>query len=197
MPSLNALIGQPQGGGSPPAQTGSSGSAETSPLQGAIQQGGPQGQGGPPPAPDHKTTVAAIRHINAFDQRWRALLADPGIGTKSIRPKVYEVMADLMGDGYCTLPQSLTLLKSFPTDPLEQKQWLEKHVAQDEKAIEVLLDHHAAAFPRNGDEPVPPDPGDLGDDHLQSMDALAQGFSRRQPPKPITLERANGIPMRK
>ncbi len=153
MPSVNQLV-SPQQSDAPPEQQGASGSADGS-LQSLMQgqgrvgqgQGAPQGQMQPP---SHHETVAILNHISAYDRHWRELLEDPDVGVSSIRKRVYDVMADLMNDDYATLPQTLQLLKSFPTEPLEQKQWLEKHIQTDEQAMRAVLDHHAQGSPPPG-----------------------------------------------
>jgi hypothetical protein len=148
MPNLNQLVGQPQSD-SPPEQQGTSGTADNSSLQSLMGQ--KQGGGGAPMAPpSHHETVAILDHISAYDRRWRELLEDPDIGVTSVRKHIYDIMADLMNDDYATLPQTLQLLKSFPTEPLEQKQWLEQHIQTDEQAMRAVLDHHAQGMPPPG-----------------------------------------------
>ncbi len=150
MPNINQLVGQPQSD-TPPEQQGSSGTADSSSLQSLMGgQGGGAPQGGQMQPPSHHETVAILDHISAYDRHWRELLEDPDIGVSSIRKRVYDVMADLMNDDYATLPQTLQLLKSFPTEPLEQKQWLEKHIQTDEQAMRAVLDHHAQGSPPPG-----------------------------------------------
>lgn len=147
MPSLNSLVTQPQSP-EPPDVQGASGSAQGSPLDGAMQQKGQQG--GSFQMPNHHETVAVLQHIGAFDQRWKQILSDPEIGKANVRGQIMDAMADLMNDEYCTLPQTMNLLKTLPTDPLEQKQWLEQHVANDQKAMAAILQHHASGQPPPG-----------------------------------------------
>ena len=127
------------------------------------------------------------------------MLADPGAGTQSLRTRFYDATADLMGDGYCTLPQVLSLLKTFPSDPLEQKQWLQKHIQTDETAMTTLLAHHAQGFPRDGTEPQPPvqggKSGPLANDHLGMMSTLANRYKAATPRKPVAMPPRNAIPM--
>ncbi len=151
MPALNNLV-SPQQSDAPPEQQGASGTADSSSLQSLMGQQGGQGapQGGQMQPPSHHETVAILNHISAYDRHWRELLEDPDVGVSSVRKKLYDVMADLMNDDYATLPQTLQLLKSFPTEPLEQKQWLEKHIQTDEQAMRAVLDHHAQGSPPPG-----------------------------------------------
>lgn len=199
---INALVHQPAGNDMP-AQ-GSSGAGSAGPLQALMGGGGAAPGGAPgipmqqPPAPNHEQTVSALQHIRAFDTKWRDLLTDPGIGSKDQRKQFNLAMADLMGDGFCTLPQTLTLLKTFPDDPLEQRKWLEKHVKQDEQAMTQILAQHAQAFPRTGREPLPTvQRGPLATDHLKRMDDLMGHYKERSPRKrPSAAPVHPGIPMR-
>ncbi len=148
MPALNNLV-SPQQSDAPPEQQGASGTSDGS-LQSLMHgQGGgaPQGAQGAMQPPSHHETVAILDHISAYDRHWREILEDPDVGVSSVRKKLYDAMADLMNDDYATLPQTLQLLKSFPTEPLEQKQWLEKHIQTDEQAMRAVLDHHAQGSP--------------------------------------------------
>jgi hypothetical protein len=111
-------------------------------VQSLVNQGG-----GVPPAPSHEETAAVVRHLTRFDQLWGRVLRDPGVGTKNMRPKIYDVMTDAMAEGLVTLPQVMDQLKTVPQEPLMQKKWLEQHVQTGERALMAVLDHHAAANP--------------------------------------------------
>jgi hypothetical protein len=212
MTGVSSIIQQPSQSGASPPQ-GSSGTGDMSSAQAFAQPGGaaPASPGGipqasapqPPPPPTHAETVAALQHITAFDKRWKEMLADPGAGTQSLRTKFYDATADLMGDGYCTLPQVLSLLKTFPSDPLEQKQWLTKHVQQDEQAMQIMLAHHAMGTPANSDwateqANLPPSPsgGPLANNHLDMMSNIANRYKAAAPRKPVGAPSSNAIPMR-
>jgi hypothetical protein len=156
-------------------------------LQSLMQRpgGAPGGGGGAPgmgaPAPDNQTTVAAIRHLGEFQRRWKTILETPNIGKVDVKGQVIEAMADLLGESFISLPQSLTLLKSLPTDPLQQRQWIEKHYADDQKAAVMLLQHHAAAFPRDGSEPLPPRAPRDAKNHVSMMSGLSDHYKARSP----------------
>jgi hypothetical protein len=205
---INALVHQPAGNDMP-AQ-GSSGAGSAGPLQTLMGGGGGAAPGGAPgipmqkpPAPSYEQTVAALKHIHTYDQKWRDLLADPGVGSKDQRKPFNLAMADLMGDGFCTLPQTLTLLKSFPDDPLEQRKWLEKHVQQDEQAMGMILQQYAqsAGPPAHWDimkNKIPSEGGGgLANDHLKTIDGLMGHYKERSPRKrPSAAPVHPGIPMR-
>jgi len=142
MPSLNALVTQP-GSQEPPDIQGSSGADQASSLQGLMGQK-PQGApAGGMQAPSHQETVALLQHLSAFRRRWQQIADDPEIGTKNVRPQIYEMMADMMGEGYASLPEAMGLLKTIPQAPLEQKQFIEKHIQNDDQAMNAVLQHHA------------------------------------------------------
>lgn len=125
------------------------------PAQGGGAPGGPPA-GGPPggpsqqPAPNHAQTVATVRHLGEFLKHWKDLASDPGLGTKNMRGRIYDMMADVMGEGLVTLPQVMSELKSVPMEPLEQKKWIETHLKNSVAAIGQVLNHHAAGFPGVG-----------------------------------------------
>ena len=213
MTGVSSIIQQPSQSGASPPQ-GSSGTGDMSSAQAFAQPGGatPASPGGIPqagapqlpPPPTHAETVAALQHITAFDKRWKEMLADPGAGTQSLRTKFYDATADLMGDGYCTLPQVLSLLKTFPSDPLEQKQWLTKHVQQDEQAMQIMLAHHAMGAQGQLQPDLqsdmaanpPAKPGQLANNHLDMMSNIANRYKAAAPRKPVGAPSSNAIPMR-
>ena len=202
-----SLVAQQSSPSSAPPQEGEGGSSAIQSLMGGGQQpqGGAQGGPGQPPAPppaDYKTTVAALKHIHAFDTRWRTMLSDKGVGTKSLRSDFYDNMADLMGAGYCSLAQTMTLLKTFPAEPLEQKQWLEQHVQQDEHAQQVLLLRYAEANPPQGGQEIesqlPKGSKDLDPDHLKIIGGLVDAYTAHHPKKSHSKPQGgNGIPLRR
>lgn len=188
MPSLNSLVTQPQSP-EPPDVQGTSGTGKDSGLP--MQQGGAP-QAGSFQMPNHQETAAVLQHISAFDRQWRDILGDPDIGKGSVRGRILDAMADLMGDGYCSLPQTMSLLKSLPTDPLEQKQWLEQHIQNDEKAMVAVLQHHAAGAPPPGDwKSEMAAAGKMGD-----RADLVNGVMGRYKAHKNKPQRMNGVPIR-
>lgn len=189
MPALNSLVTQP-GNSQPPDMQGSSGTDQASGLQGLVQGGqGPAMQG-----PSHQETTALLQHLSFFRRRWQAMLDDPEVGEKNMRPEVYELMADTLADEYASLPEVMGLLKTLPTNPLEQKQWIEGHVQQDDKAMAAVLQMHAANQPPPGawqDEMA--QVGDMGDNRAALVSGAVTRFkahAKRQGPK------SKGIPIR-
>ncbi len=201
MPALNSLVTQP-GNTQPPAVQGTSGSDQASgagiPMQGG--QGG-QGGGGIPQQQgmqplSHQEATALLQHISFWRRRWAAMLEDPEAGEKNLRPEVYDLMADVLSDDYASLPEVMGLLKTMPTEPLEQKQWIEGHVQSDDQQRQMVLQHYAATAPPPGkwqDEMAK-----AGDGQDQDRSALVSGavsrmkaHAKKQQPK-----KSKGIPIR-
>ncbi len=201
MPALNSLVTQP-GSTQPPQVQGSSGGDQAFGLQGLAQQGGggapQQGQTGIPQqggmqGPSHQETKALLQHLSFFRRRWQAMLNDHEVGTKNMRPEVYELMADALSDDYASLPDVMGLLKTMPTDPLEQKQWIDGHVQQDEKATQAVLQMHAAANPATG--PYEEEAAKLGKPG-ERADLVSGAVSRFKAHAKRSKGSAKGIPIR-
>ncbi len=146
MPALNSLVTQP-GNTQPPQMQGSSGSDQASGLQGLVQggQGGGPQQGMQPLS--HQEATALLQHISFWRRRWATMLEDPEVGEKNMRPEVYDLMADVLSDDYASLPEVMGLLKTLPTEPLEQKQWIEGHMQSDDQQMQLVLQHYAQNGP--------------------------------------------------
>ncbi len=196
MPALNSLVTQP-GNTQPPQVQGTSGSDQASgagiPMQSAQGGQGPQGQGIPQQGqqgPSYHETLAMLQHMSFFRRRWAAMLQEPEIGTKNVRPEVHELMADALSDDYVSLPDVMGQLKTLPTDPLEQKQWIEQHVQQNDKAMLMLLQYHAVAGQQPEQGAGPPED--------QDRSALVSGAVKRLKANPTKKGQAKsgGIPVR-
>lgn len=181
MDSIASLVAQPSSPQSPQVQ-GSASGADAASLSALLQQrqGPGQGRPGQRPAPNYEQTVAALHHLTQFHRRWTELLSDPEIGKKNLRPELTDMMADVMGEGLATLPQVMTLLSGFPSEPLAQRQWVQKHSDNDLKAIDMILAQHAAAFPRSGDPMRDgPIPGPSKSDHLDVIGGLMKNYKKK------------------
>jgi hypothetical protein len=131
---------------------------------GAAMQQGAQGQ----PAPNAKMTNAILRHMRIFSQAYEGLLKNDDIGKADIKGPFIEAMAKLLGGGMMSLPQTMQLMKSFPEDPLQQRQWVQQHYAQDRQAALMTVMQHAKAFPMM-DSAQPLNPRDGSYDHQSAM----------------------------
>lgn len=127
------------------------------------------------PAPNFQMTVAALKHMRMFAQEWEKLLKNDDIGKVDIKGQFIEGMARLMGDRIVTLPQTLQMMKSFPENPLAQRQWVQEHYARDRAAKAMIMQQHAQAFPI-------PDLSQAGlnggYDHAGMMGDLVQHYKR-------------------
>ena len=110
---------------------------------GAAMEQGANGR----PAPNFQMTVAALKHMRMFADEWEKLLKTDDIGKVDIKGQFIEGMARLMGERIVTLPQTLQMMKSFPDNPLQQRQWVEEHYARDRQAKAMIMQQHAQAFP--------------------------------------------------
>lgn len=144
----------------PPLTPGQQAQADPNPLlaQGvetpgiAGPQGGAPGIMRPPPAPSHQETVAALRHFHEIQRQLGPLLKNPKIGKSDMKGEVYTVGALLLGDGFMSLPEVMTALKSFPKEPIDQRKWIEQHYNNAVAAQQKVLDDHAAHVgPGSGD----------------------------------------------
>lgn len=149
MAGISALLAQNQQSTAPPEQQGSASGGDMASLASLLQQGqgGPQPQGQPQQPISTQELTAAVRHLSEFSRRFQALLSEPDIGKKNMRPEVLEMMADIMGEGFVTLPQVMAQLKTLPDDPLGQRQWLQKHYDNNMQALQGLLAHYATTAP--------------------------------------------------
>ncbi len=110
---------------------------------GAGMAAGADGQ----PAPNMQMTLAGLRHMRMFAHEWEDLLKTDDIGKADIKGPFVKTMATLMGEQLVTLPQTLQMMKTFPEDPLGQRQWVQEHYARDRQAQVMLMAQHSKAFP--------------------------------------------------
>ncbi len=118
-------------------------------LQQLMQSG--QQQPGEQPLPDAEHIKSALVHMTEFQRKWRQILETENIGKTDIKGPFIEAVSQLMGDQFITLPQALSLMKSFPEDPLQQRQFVEQHLQKDEQATMMLLQQAASQPYRLGD----------------------------------------------
>lgn len=143
---MASLLSMPMTPAPPSEDVNASGQAQAS---GSLQQlmargNAPAGAGGPPQL-SYRETSAALYHMAEFQRRWKDLLGTEGIGKNSIKGPFIETVSGMMADSFITLPQAMSLLKSFPDDPLQQRQWVEQHYQNDKAAQIMLLRNHAAS----------------------------------------------------
>lgn len=126
----------------------------SNPAAGLMQPGGQPGQPQQPaqrPPMSHAHTVAVLNHLQAFTSQFKRLSRNPKLGKENIRPEIFYATADLMGEGWITLPQVMNEIKSLPTDPPGQKKWVLQHLANTMVArSQVLADHAVSGPPPSG-----------------------------------------------
>lgn len=127
----------------------------------------------PRPAPTHKQTVAALRHLHAVSRELQTLLRNPDLGKASIKSSIIDGATKLVADGILSPAQAVMQLGSVPEKPFEQKQWLENLFRQNMGAEVAILDHHREAHQGSGDWAV--ESGlhdDRFDDHAATIDGM-------------------------
>ena len=132
--------------------------APTAPTSNPTQaQQGMEGLMRPPQQPQqrppmsHEMTVAAITHFQAVTKQLKQIAANPGLGRENIRPKIFNAIASLLGDGFFTLPMVMNEIKTLPTDPVGQKQWVMTHLMNAQMAQKQVIQDHRDSQQGTGD----------------------------------------------
>lgn len=143
-------------GGLPPIpdQTGTSGNGlqpMAPPQAGApAAAGAPAGGAAPPPPPTHEQTVAALRHFSAIKNQLTAILKDAATGKSDVKSKIIDGVTNLVAERILSAPQAVSQLANVPSEPLEQRKWLQTMMQQAQSAENNLLDHYGATSPHFG-----------------------------------------------
>lgn len=147
-------------------------------AQNGLQQGGaPQPQQAAPPPPTHAQTVAALRHFDAVKGELATLLNNPALGRSDIKSQIIDGTTKLVSDRIISAATAVQQLSQVPTDPLQQRKWLQSLMQQTKQAENVVLDHYGQGNPSLAPTPaeVGRDPGQR-DDHMDHMSALMQSY---------------------
>jgi hypothetical protein len=159
MPGLNDLISSgapsvPMGSGpaSAPASLSNSGlgGAGNNSLLNLVQQQ-QSGPATPRVAPSHDQTMAAMHRFHEVQMRVKPLLSDPALGKENIRPRLFDVAADLLGRDIVSLPEIMSTIKELPSDPQKQKDFVFKVYQSAVQAQRRILDDHRAGTQGSGD----------------------------------------------
>lgn len=154
---------QPVAPGGSPSQPGAGG---------PMQPGGPQQA--PTPPPSHAQTVATLRHLQNVNREFGPILKNPDLGKSDMKSAVIDAGTKLVADRIVTPAAAVMLLSQVPTDPLDQRKWLQNFYDTNEKAQMTVLDHHASGGPTNLDWQsdqagfMPHDP----DGHMKAMEGV-------------------------
>lgn len=146
----------------------------------ALQQGAPaqaqQGQPGqqPPAPPTHEQTVAALRHFDAIKGELTTLLKNPSLGKSDMKSQVIDGVTKLVSERIISPAQAVIQLSQVPTDPIQQRKWLQTQMQQAVQAERGIIAHHGAGFAGGGPEPTP-----SADDHMQSIAGLQSNYGSK------------------
>jgi hypothetical protein len=157
------------------------------PLQDAPQnqsaqnglQGQPQAQQAPPP-PTHEQTVAALRHFDAIKGELTPLLANPALGKSDLKSQIIDGVTKLVSERIISAATAVQQLSQVPTDPLQQRKYLQNMMAQTVQAANAIVDHHAQGslgsmdWAHEGKYQAP-----HHDDHMDHMKALGAQYGGR------------------
>lgn len=152
-------------------------------IQSLMQGGKPDVPQGGMPAPTHEQTVAALRHLAMFQKEFGKILSLPDVGKVDIKGPVLEMMADVMGDGLVTLPQVMNQLKNFPMEPLQQRQWVEQHLANAQQAAQAILQQHAMSKGPLGPWEIENAARGGSSDHIAMMSGLVNQYKAHRSKK--------------
>lgn len=162
----------------------------TLPQQGAgngLQQSQPAAPAGPagapqamPAPPTHAQTVAALRHFHAIIGEVQDLMRDPALGRSDMKSRIIDGVTKLVSERMISPAAAVQQLSQVPTDPLEQRKWLQTTLQQAVSAANAVVDHHAAGNPGTLDfaqesQMALPHP----DQHRDHMEALGANYGRR------------------
>lgn len=101
------------------------------------------GGGASAPGPSHANTVAGLMHFAVVERAFHKITRNPKYGKENVRPDVWEEVAKLVGERFFSIPQAMELMKGFPSDPVDQKSWVEKAYNQMQAARLALLQHRS------------------------------------------------------
>jgi hypothetical protein len=148
--------------------------------QGAAQSSPPAGapQAAPAP-PTHQQTVAALRHFDMIKGELMPLLKDPTLGKSDLKSKIIDGVTKLVSERVLAPAQAVMQLSQVPSDPIQQRKWLQTQMAQTMQAENAILDHYGAGNPSmHGNPQDHMSESDHGsrDDHMGHMAALAANY---------------------
>lgn len=121
--------------------------------------------------------MAALHYFDATDKMLEKFSNDPDLGTKTIRSKVIEGLAGLMGGKILSITQAMNGLKEFPSDPQMQKMWVMKMLRMNAMAREKVITDFRAQGPVQQDPQLAQAEQQWSpDSHDQHMQGLMQQY---------------------
>ncbi len=154
-------------GSSKPRGTALNGGMPPPPIDPSASVNAPPGQPGPPPAPSHNQTVAALRHFQIFLDLEKSWLSNPEMGRTDMKDAFIEGYTKLVADRQATPVQAIQALSQVPERPFEQKKWVIDNMQRNLQARDIVLQHHAQAFAGQPPQEAP-DP----DNHMADIQGM-------------------------
>jgi hypothetical protein len=155
-----------------PLEIGSESPPPPNPNAGnALQQGAPQQPQQAPAPPTHEQTVAALRHFDAIKGELSVLLNNPSLGKSDLKSGIIDGVTKLVSERIISPAQAVIQLSQVPTDPIQQRKFLQQQMAQTVQAELTIIAHHAQGYAGQGPMPTP-----SADDHMDHMAALQSNY---------------------
>lgn len=136
----------------------------------ALQQGAPQQQQAPSP-PNHEQTVAALRHFDAIKGELSILLKNPSLGKSDVKSQIIDGTTKLVSKRILSPAEAVIQLSKVPTDPLQQRKFLQSLMMQTIQSERAIIAHHAIGFAGQGPMPTP-----SSDGHMDAMQSLHANY---------------------
>lgn len=119
-------------------------------LASLVKQPGPA-QSAARPQPTLDQTMAGMHYFDALMKEMKPIMADPQFGKASVKSKVMDGIANLIGSQILSLPQAMDMIKGFPSDPQEQKRVMMTTMKQLGMAKEMMFEHWRSQGQMEGD----------------------------------------------
>jgi hypothetical protein len=174
MANISDMVGAAQA--APSGQTGQQPSGPPQPGAAPQQGGALQQLMQPQPAPSARETITAMKHFSTIAKRLEKILNSDGCGKADCKSQLWDAAADLVGEGILSTSDALNEMKTLPTNPPDQKAWLQKHIMNAKMAEVKVITDHLKANPGTGNPQQDMQPIDNSDgmDHGQIMQGMMQ-----------------------
>lgn len=103
------------------------------------------------PRPSLEQTMAGIHYFDSLMREFKAIANDPGLGKMNMRSRVFDALANMMGDRVLTVPHAMEMVKKLPTDPQQQKVAIQSLMKNAMLAKEKIIDDFRAQGAIEGD----------------------------------------------
>jgi hypothetical protein len=118
-----------------------------------------------------------VKRFSAIQNALREVMQDKDFGRANVRPKLLDEGSKLLAARVLSLPELMSQISNFPTDPLQQKQVVQQIYNSAQQAEAHVLDAHGSAIAAGK---LPPDGGPKYDagEHEQHMQGLLAHYKR-------------------